>query len=82
MKKLSIFLGTLFLSGLLATAGLAHRSSARFSNYDAVSTYRIGVQPIGLDQLNQALQQAGYSSLNGQKPVLRLRRSFRDLIGR
>ena len=70
MKTLYLSLGTLFLSGLLATSGLAQRSPSRFSNYDAVTSLRIGGQSVGLGDLNQALQQAGYGSLNGQQPVV------------
>lgn len=68
MKTLYIALGTLWVCASLNTVGLAQRS--RMTNYDAVTTYRIGTQGLGLNQLNQALQQAGYGPLSTQVPVI------------
>ena len=75
MKTLSLLFATLILSGILAPA-LAQRSSSRWSNFDAVTTYRIGMQGVGLGDLNQALQQAGYGPLSSQVPVFSVASQF------
>ena len=67
MKTLYIAFGTLLIWASLTTVGLAQRS--RMNNYDAITTYRIGTQSLGLSQVNQALQQAGYNSLSTQVSV-------------
>lgn len=76
MKTLYLLLTSLALSGLTAPAGLAQRSASRLTNYDAVTTYRIGTQGIGLGELNQALQQAGYNTLASQVPVISIASQF------
>ena len=76
MKLLYTFAGTLLLSGMLASAVMAQRSSARWTNYDAITTYRIGMQGAGLGDLNQALQQAGYGALSSQLPVFSVASQF------
>lgn len=60
---------TIGLLSLLLTPALAQRSASRWTNYDAVTTYRLGMQGVRLGELNQALQQAGYNSLSAQMPV-------------
>lgn len=68
---------TFLLVGLLIpTAGLAQRSASRWSNYDAVTTYRIGTQGVNLGELNQALQQAGYGTLPAQFTMLSVASQF------
>ncbi len=74
MKTLFLLLTTLVLAGIL-TPVLAQRTS-RWSNFDAVTTYRIGTQSIGLGDLNQALQQAGYGALSSQVPVFSVASQF------
>lgn len=76
MKTLYVFLGILLLSGLLAPIGMAQRSASRLTNYDAVTTYRIGMQGVNLGALNQALQQGGYTTLPGQLPVFSIASQF------
>ena len=76
MKNQYLFLGTLLIAGLLTTNSLAQRGPSRFSNYDMVSSYRIGIQGINVNELNQALQQAGYGPLASQVPVLSLVSQF------
>lgn len=76
MKTLYSLLASLLLSGLLAPVGLAQRSASRLTNYDAVTTYRIGMQGIGLGELNRALQQAGYNTLASQVPVFSIASQF------
>ena len=75
MKTLFLLLTSVILSGILAPA-LAQRASSRWSNYDAVTTYRIGTQSVGLGDLNQALQQAGYGALSSQVPVFSVASQF------
>ncbi|GAB2561016.1 hypothetical protein GCM10027085_60040 [Spirosoma aerophilum] len=60
----------------MITPTLAQRSASRWSNYDAVTTYRFGMQGVKLADLNQALQQAGYGSLSSQVPVLSVASQF------
>lgn len=48
------------------SAGYGQRSSRFSTNYDAVMSYRIGLQGINFGDVNRALQQAGYGSLPGQ----------------
>ena len=74
MKTLYTALGTLLVCTSLSTVGLAQRS--RMTNYDAVTSYRIGTQNLGLSQLNDALQQAGYSPLSTQVPVFSVASQF------
>ena len=74
MKTLYVALGTLFVCASLSTVGLAQRS--RMSNFDVITTYRIGTQGLGLTQVNQALQQAGYSPLSTQIPVFSVASQF------
>lgn len=65
MKTLSFSLKIVVLLALLKPA-LAQRSAPRWRNYDAVTTYRVGMQGINPGELNQALYQAGYGSLPSQ----------------
>ncbi|GAB4023695.1 hypothetical protein [Spirosoma koreense] len=76
MKALYLFFGMLLASALLAPVSIAQRSAKRWTNYDAVTTYGIGLQSVNLSQLNQALQQAGYSPLSGQLPTFSVASQF------
>ncbi|GAB4037528.1 hypothetical protein [Spirosoma gilvum] len=69
MKPLYIIHGTLLFLMLQGQAAMAQRTK-RFSNYDAISTYRIATQHVNLGDLNQALQQAGYTPLGNQFTTL------------
>lgn len=70
MKPATISLGTALLIGLFCSVSYGQRSASRWTNNDAVSTYRIGTQGVNFTELNQALQQAGYGSLPGQVTML------------
>lgn len=76
MKTRYLFYPVLVLICSLVTDSLAQRSFSRMSNYDAVTSYRIGMQGLGLSELNQALQQAGYQALATQMPVLSIASQF------
>ncbi len=75
MKTLNLSLKIVILIALLNPA-LAQRSGSRWSNYDAVTTYRLGMQGVRLGELNQALQQAGYTNLSSQMPVFSVASQF------
>ncbi len=66
----------LSLTCSVVTDSLAQRSLSRISNYDAVTTYRIGMQSISLNELNQVLQQAGYQALASQMPMVSVASQF------
>ena len=78
MKALYLISGSILfaLSGVLAPASFAQRSASRWTNYDGITTYRIGTQAVGWNELNQALQQAGYSALPGQLTTLGVASQF------
>ena len=76
MKTFYTLTGAFLISALVTTASLAQRSFSRWSNYDAITTYRIGTQGVNLGALNQALQQAGYNTLPGQLTVLSIASQF------
>ena len=58
------------LCGCCCSVSFGQRSVSRWSNYDAVTSYRIGTQGVDLTGLNQALQQTGYGTLSGQVTML------------
>lgn len=76
MKTRYLFYPVLLLAYSLVTNSMAQRSLSRMSNYDAITTYRIGMQSIGLSELNQALQQAGYQTLATQMPMVSIASQF------
>lgn len=75
MKTRYLFYFMLLVPYLTATDSLAQRFS-RWTNYDAVTTYGIGLQGINLNEFNQALQQAGYNTILGQVPMLSIASQF------
>ena len=62
-------MGAFVLCGCCSMS-FGQRSASRWTNYDAVTSYRIGTQGVDLTGLNQALQQAGYGTLSGQVTTL------------
>ncbi|AUD04836.1 hypothetical protein [Spirosoma pollinicola] len=76
MKTLNVYLKIVALSLVLFNPAMAQRSVSRWSNYDAITTYRLGMQGVNLGELNQALQQAGYGNLSSQVPVISVTSQF------
>lgn len=75
MKTRYLFYSMLLVPYLITTACLAQRSS-RWTDYDAITTYGIGMQNVNFNELNQALQQAGYNTLPGQLPMVSIASQF------
>lgn len=76
MKTRYLFYLMLLVPCLLSTNSLAQRSASRWTNYDAVTTYGIGMQGVRLTEFNQALQQAGYNALPTQLPMISITSQF------
>lgn len=64
------------LSGLFCPVSYGQRSVSRITDYDAVTSYRIGTQGVDFTSLNQALQQAGYGTLPGQATTFSVASQF------
>lgn len=70
MKLPAVGLTAVVLFTTLCSVSYGQRSSRFSSNYDVVSSYRIGLQGVDFSDINRALQQAGYGTLPGQLTML------------
>lgn len=70
MKLSAVGLTAAVFITVLCSVSYGQRSSRYLNNYDAVSSYRIGLQGVDFGDVNRALQQAGYGTLPGQLTML------------